>query len=97
MLLKNLIKNLEPKEGSVKIKGISFDSRNTKKGDLFISIKGNQDDGNKYIDEAINNGAKVIIHSRTVKPKGNAIFIRYKDTRYILAKLSSRYFKKKTK
>ena len=70
MLLKNLIKNLEPKEGSVKIKGISFDSRNTKKGDLFISIKGNQDDGNKYIDEAINNGAKVIIHSRTVKPKG---------------------------
>ena len=95
MLLKNLIKNLKPKEARVKIRGISFDSRNTKKGDLFISIKGNQDDGNKYIDEAINNGAKVIIHSRTVKPKSNVIFIRYKDTRNILAKLSSRYFKKK--
>ena len=50
MLLKNLIDNLNSKIGSERIKGISSDSRNIKKGDLFVSIKGNKFDGNKYID-----------------------------------------------
>ena len=40
MLLKNLISNLKPEVGALKIKGISFDSRSIKKGDLFVSIKG---------------------------------------------------------
>ena len=40
MLLKNLISNLKPEVAAIKIKNISFDSRNVKKGDLFISIKG---------------------------------------------------------
>ena len=61
MLLKNLIRNLKPEVAAIKIKGISFDSRSVKKGDLFVSIKGNKFDGNKFINDAIKNGAKVII------------------------------------
>ena len=49
MLLKNLISNLKPEVGALKIKGISFDSRSIKKGDLFVSIKGKKFDGNNYI------------------------------------------------
>ena len=53
MLLKNLIDNLNFKIGNEIVKGVSSDSRNVKKGDLFVSIKGNKFDGNEYIEEAL--------------------------------------------
>ena len=59
MLLKNLINNLSPKLANTKINGISFDSRLTKKGDLFVCIKGNKLDGKNFIEKATLKGAKV--------------------------------------
>jgi len=97
MLLKNLIRNLKPEVAALKIKGISFDSRSIKKGDLFVSIKGDKFDGNDYINQATSKGAKVIVHSRSIKKNKKATFIKFKDTRNILAKLSTRYYKNKPK
>jgi len=97
MLLKNLIRNLKPEVAALKIKGISFDSRKTKKGDLFVSIKGNKLDGNDYIEQAISKGAKAIVYSQLVKKNTKGIFIKVKDTRSILAKLGTRYYKDKPK
>ena len=71
MLLKNLIDNLKPEIGSERIKGISSDSRSIKKGYLFISIKGNKYDGNKYIDQAVSKGARAIIYSGSIKKNLN--------------------------
>ncbi|PIA79643.1 UDP-N-acetylmuramoyl-L-alanyl-D-glutamate--2,6-diaminopimelate ligase [Gaetbulibacter sp. 4G1] len=45
----------------VSINNIHFDSRNIKKTDLFVAIKGNVVDGHKFIDVAIKNGAIAII------------------------------------
>ena len=67
MLLKNLINNLKPELAVHKIRGISFDSRIIKKGDLFISILGNKFNGDKYIKHAVSNGATAVIHSRPLK------------------------------
>ena len=97
MLLKNLISNLKPEIGAIKIKGISFDSRSTKKGDLFVSIKGDKFDGNDYIDQAVSKGAKVVLNSRLIKKNKKAIFINFNDTRNALARLSSKYYKNKPK
>ena len=97
MLLKNLISNLKPDLGSIKINGISFDSRTTKKGNLFVSIRGNKLNGNNYIDHAISKGAKVIIYSGKIKKNVKSVFIKVKDTRNTLAKLSSKYYKNKPK
>ncbi len=98
MLLKNLIDNLNSKIGNLKIRKISADSRKIKKGDLFVSIKGNKFDGNKFIDQAILKGAKVVIYSGPLKKKNNnIIFIKTKNTRERLAEISSKYFKKKPK
>ncbi len=97
MLLKNLISNLKSEDAALKIKGISFDSRSTKKGDLFVSIKGEKFDGNDYIKQATSKGAKVILHSRSIKKNEKATFIKFKDTRNILAKISSKYYKNKPK
>ena len=69
MLLKNLINNLNSKIGNERISGISLDSRNIKKGDIFVSIKGNRFDGNRYIEQAISRGAKTVIYSGSLKKK----------------------------
>ncbi len=98
MLLKNLIDNLNFKIGNEIVKGVSSDSRNVKKGDLFVSIKGNKFDGNKYIEEALSKGAKAIIYSGSLKKKySNTILIKVDDTRSKLAEISSKFFKKKPK
>ena len=97
-VVKNLIDNLNSKISNLKIRKISADSRKIKKGDLFVSIKGNKFDGNKFIDQAILKGAKVVIYSGPLKKKNNNfIFIKTKNTRERLAEISSKYFKKKPK
>ena len=75
MLLKKLIKNLSSKTGALEITGISNDSRKVKKGNLFVAIKGEKYDGNKYISQAISNGAKAIIYSDKIKKKNKINFI----------------------
>ena len=83
MLLKNLIDNLNSKISNLKIRKISADSRKIQKGDLFVSIKGNKFDGNKFIDHAILNGAKVVVYSGLLKKK-------YKNITYIKTKILER-------
>ena len=97
MLLKNLISNLKPEISKIKIKGISFDSRNVKKGFLFFSISGNKFNGNDYIEQAIKKGAKVIIHSKNIRKNKNAIFIKKADPRSLLAYMSTKFYQKKPK
>ncbi len=95
MLLKKLIKNLSPKIGTLEISGISNDSRKVKKGDLFVAIKGEKQDGNKYIPQAISKGARAVIYSGKIKKNNKTKFINFKDTRSILAKLSASFYKNK--
>ncbi len=97
MLLKNLISDLKPNFASIRINGISFDSRKINKGDLFISIKGEKFNGNKYISEAISKGARVIIHSQAIKKNNKIPHIKVKDPREFLARLCSKYYKNKPK
>tara|TARA_B100000886_G_scaffold297768_1_gene225612 strand:- start:1409 stop:4168 length:2760 start_codon:yes stop_codon:yes gene_type:complete len=47
--------------------GISIDSRTTKKNNLFLTIKGKNKDGVKFIPQAIKRGAKYIITSKNIK------------------------------
>ena len=98
MLLKNLINNLDPKIAYERVKGISSDSRKVKKGDLFISIKGNKLDGNSFIKDAISRGAKAVVYSETIKKKyPNIILIKVTDSRSELAEISSKFYQKKPK
>ena len=82
MLLKKLIKNLNPKTGSIQISGICYDSRKVKKGNLFVAIKGEKYDGNKYISQAISKGAKAVIYSGKIKINKKTEFINFKAVSY---------------
>ncbi len=100
MLLKDLLKNTGYKRISnnsdIDISDISFDSRNTKKGHLFIAIDGADDDGHKYISKAVENGAYAITitkdYENYAKQYPEVIIIETEDSRIFLAKTSAAYF-----
>ena len=96
MLLGNLLKSITENYRKIPLKGISYDSRKTKKKDIFFAIRGNKTSGNKFIKEAILKGASVIVTSKkkTYK-KYKTPFILVKDVRKSLAEASSNFYKKK--
>ena len=52
-------------------------------------------DGHKYINKAIQKGAKTIIHQKKFEGfKGKVLYLSYKNSRKILAKTSYKFFKK---
>ena len=56
--------------GDIKIKnfeGLSVDSRTVKKNNLFLTIKGKNNDGNKFIPDALKKGARYIVSSKTLR------------------------------
>lgn len=58
---------------------IQTDSRKVKKGDIFVAIKGLTHDGNKYIDEAIKNGAVKVYKNSNPKELGELAKDYYND------------------
>ena len=61
MLLGHYFKNIKQKYSQIYFSGISFNSYQVKKNNIFFAIKGNKIDGNDFISSAISNGAKIII------------------------------------
>ena len=61
MYIGKLFKNLPKKYYLHKFNNLSLDSRKCKQGDIFFSIRGVKKNGNKFINSAINNGAKTIV------------------------------------
>ncbi len=70
---------------------ISIDSRQTKPGDLFLALKGEQHDGHDYLYEARRKGATGFIVSREIDLKNNGIQIfQVNDTLKALHELAAR-------
>ncbi len=49
---------------NIDVKDVEYDSRLVKKGSLFICVKGPQDDGHLFIEQALDNGAVAIVVSQ---------------------------------
>ena len=57
-----------------KIIGIATDSREIKKGDLYIAIKGEKVDGNEFLDQVFDNGAScAMVSKKQTNNKGEQI------------------------
>ena len=98
MLLKNLINNIPEEKKKIKITGLSTNSKEVKKGYIFFAIKGNNSNGEKFIQEAINRGASAIVCSTNFKYKNNNILvIKKKDIRNFVSEISSKFYKLKPK
>jgi UDP-N-acetylmuramoyl-L-alanyl-D-glutamate--2,6-diaminopimelate ligase len=79
----------------LKIKGISENSKEIEDGFIFIARKGTNLDGEAFIEEAIRNGALVIIRESDINPKETypgTIQIQVKDIKKALSTLSFNFF-----
>ncbi len=98
MLLKNLIKNSPKNLKKLKIKGLALNSKKVKKGFIFFALKGNKSTGENYINQAIKNGAVIIICSKSCKFQSKKVhIIKTKKVRNYLSEVASKFYKLKPK
>lgn len=108
MELKSILSGLEGLKVrgnlDVNVKAIKNNSKTIEENDMFVAIKGFDDDGHKHIKEAIENGAKVILAEEDKIDKNiikeipeDIVLILTKDTRYALAIVACNFYKNPSK
>ena len=94
MKLSELLKNIEviacTADPETEITGVSYDSRQTKPGDLFVAIKGFEADGHRFIPKAMEKGAAAVLCEDA--PTDGTPYVQVKDCRYGLAITSRDFF-----
>jgi UDP-N-acetylmuramoyl-L-alanyl-D-glutamate--2,6-diaminopimelate ligase len=75
------------------VKGLEYDSRSVKEGDLFFALPGLHTHGNKYIDDAIAKGAAVIVHENEIDNKKSGIaYLQVKKSRFSMSPISASFY-----
>ena len=94
MRLQDLLQGIEIEETTadltMEIQGVSYDSRHTVPGDLFVAMTGFATDGHTFVGKAAEAGAVCVLCQRPVETA--LPFVRVKDSRRALAVLSANWF-----
>jgi len=78
---------------STEIRGISHDSREIKRGYLFVAIKGDRFDGHDFIIQAVANGAAALVVENASKLPPLCIpYVVVPSSRKALAELTARFY-----
>jgi len=81
--------------GNPHIDGLEYDSRKVKPGDVFVAMRGESSDGNRFIDRAIAAGAiAVVSDSPAEKPREGVAWAQVPHGRRALARLSANFYKR---
>jgi UDP-N-acetylmuramoyl-L-alanyl-D-glutamate--2,6-diaminopimelate ligase len=96
MLLSKIFKGTDVKvNNDIDIKYITFDSRKVEKDYMFVAINGFEQDGHKYINNAISKGATAVLidESRYDEFKDLDVeVLTTKSTRFIMGKLAINFY-----
>ncbi len=99
MYLKDLLKLLDDYKtenfDNVDITGISYNSMTTKKGDIFICIRGEASDGHKYAQNAVDKGAIALFCEE--KLNINVAQIIVNDTKRTMANIAAAFYSEPSK
>ncbi len=74
------------------LQGVTQDSREVAEGYLFAALQGDTVDGRDYIDDAIKNGATVILSDKTVKIDGAVKAVLVDNPRQTFSHVVSEYY-----
>ena len=88
MLLNELFKGAP----AVEIEQLSTDSRSRMKNAIFFCYKGIKYNGHQFVDEAIKNGAIVIVHQDNLSCDKSAIYIRVNNVDNALQKCAEKFY-----
>ena len=74
----------------MEISGVSYDSRTTRPGDLFVAMTGFATDGHQYIGKALANGAAAVLCQQ--RPAEACAYVQTEDSRRALAVIGGNWF-----
>ncbi len=94
MKLDELIEHLDYKDlinfKNIDITGISYNSKTTKKGDIFVCLVGEHTDGHEYAQNAIENGAVALLVEKKLDVKIPQVVVS--STRHKIADIADRFY-----
>lgn len=79
-----------PEWAETEISGISYDSRKTKSGDLFVCVKGFQADGHRFAEAAVRAGASAVLAQDRLDLPVPVVYTE--DSRRALSSVSANYY-----
>ena len=92
-LLKSTKYELVNGDIDTEVSEIAYNSGKVEKGNMFFALTGFMVDGHKYIDDAISNGASVIMVEKDIEIKNKDVtIVKVKDTRRSLATISRIFY-----
>jgi len=81
--------------GDPGVSSVEYDSRRTRPGCVFVAMKGESSDGNRFIDQAIQAGAvAVVTDSAAEKPRVGVAWALVPHGRRALARVSANFYKR---
>jgi len=84
---------IQHRGGDPEIEGLDYDSRRIRPGWLFVAMRGDSSDGNRYIDTAIHNGAKAVVSdSPAEQVRENVAWAVVPHGRKALARLAANFY-----
>ncbi|MEI7637925.1 MAG: UDP-N-acetylmuramoyl-L-alanyl-D-glutamate--2,6-diaminopimelate ligase [Syntrophus sp. (in: bacteria)] len=96
MELSNILRDIEIQRlhGNAhgQVSSICYDSRKCEENCLFVAIPGLKTDGHHYIPEALDRGARFILHENDFTPPAGITAIQVGDSRRILGVLGKNFF-----
>jgi len=92
-ILENILRSETVGEKNPDIRQITFDSRKIVEGSLFVAVRGTLTDGHRYIQKAIEKGAKAVVCEELPKhlTKGVA-YIKVKDSKEALGRIAANFY-----
>jgi UDP-N-acetylmuramoyl-L-alanyl-D-glutamate--2,6-diaminopimelate ligase len=98
MRLAKLLRGIDTRDaaahGDLEISELAYDSRQVNPGTLFVAIRGEKTDGNKFVSDAVNRGAVAIISEQAIPGTlpGDFPWIQVADARKALAISAANYY-----
>ena len=81
--------------GDPVVSGVEYDSRRVKPGSVFVAMRGESSDGNRFIDQAMQAGAVAVVTDCAAEnPRPNVAWALVPHGRRALARVSANFYKK---
>jgi UDP-N-acetylmuramoyl-L-alanyl-D-glutamate--2,6-diaminopimelate ligase len=79
-------------ERSISVRGLAADSRRVQAGDVFFAVRGERDDGCRYVPDAITRGAVVVVSTARDPAWGDTPTVVTGDVRRCLGRMAARFW-----
>jgi len=92
----NLVERLSPREAGgdaeLEVRGVHYDSRQIEPGWAFFALRGEKVDGHTFIDQALKNGAAVVVMEQAQELPAGVAGLVVENTRKALAQAAALFY-----